>query len=322
MVRVTVPELYAVYTWMQSLDVAYDTNETLMVLDDFSNDFSVQAAELLGAIKTSMLNAADAHAAAVRSVYNWCDFVIPVLGAYIQAREAGHTGDAATCLAGLMDGQELLASAKEKLTVASRNVNAANGKLRELLVKINADFDPSTEYYKQLKARTEEMHWKMGTSGAKGALVGGAGHIATKAIFGLLGESSAAVAAAAESATVILGPLGFVLAVVAVSGACIYMAKKNPEADFGPAIQEHLDVISTKLADVAGKVQMTQAVLTTAANVIEDDKTGVHEMDTTRRLSVVFVQIRDSNLIRAKKLSETLIAQCTAFKARHPTSAA
>ncbi|KDO17050.1 hypothetical protein SPRG_17528 [Saprolegnia parasitica CBS 223.65] len=69
MVRVTVPELFAVHSWMQSIDTTFDATDILMMLDDFQGDFSIQAAGVPSTATTNKHNAADAHAAAVRSVY-------------------------------------------------------------------------------------------------------------------------------------------------------------------------------------------------------------------------------------------------------------
>lgn len=126
-------------------------NETLVELDKFRKDYSSESAQLIGEVKTLMMNGIDAYFTASQNVYEWTGLTIPLLQVYIKLyngyNEAKAAGQKKLLLQVLEDGVDRMNAAQEELYKSSASFNGAAGKLTVLHSRFAVEFDEKSEYF-------------------------------------------------------------------------------------------------------------------------------------------------------------------------------
>lgn len=127
--------------------------ETLDNLDKFRSDYSKEASNLMGGIKTTMMNGMDTYFGASQRIYEWCGLAVKVLPNFKKLFNGGETqakfnAQKKILLLLLTNGIAKMTKAQEKLEACSTAFNEAAGKLDSLTRRLKADFDEKSEYYK------------------------------------------------------------------------------------------------------------------------------------------------------------------------------
>lgn len=143
--------------------------ETLNKLDEFRKDYSKEAANLIGDLKTKMKNGMDTYFMASQSVYEWCSLAVPLLGNYKnflkgKMDSAKFTAQRALMVSLLNSGIEKMGKAQDKLEASSSSFNEASGKLTSLNYRLEADFSEKSEYYKTKISEIRKVSYSGGAS--------------------------------------------------------------------------------------------------------------------------------------------------------------
>lgn len=137
-------------------------DEVITELEKYREDYSNESGELLGEIKTALLNAMDAYFLASQSIYEWCGLVVPLLTTYMQLfkgiNAAKSTVQKTFLLKVLEDGIIKMKKSQEELSCSSTSFNDAAGKLTALNVRFENEFDGKSAFFakkvEQLRLKT------------------------------------------------------------------------------------------------------------------------------------------------------------------------
>lgn len=151
---------------------------TIKELDKYREDYSKEAGQLIGQIKTLLLNGMDTYFLSTQSIYEWCGTAVYQLNLYLKLfKETGPKSAAAqkALLVAVLDsGIKKMNEAQQKLSESTSAFNKVSGELLSLNTQLKNDFDKNSEYYNRQinKIRTEAY-----AGAASGAVFG---------IFGLI----------------------------------------------------------------------------------------------------------------------------------------
>lgn len=124
---------------------------TLDELDKYRQDYSKESADLLGEIKTYMMNGMDAYFRSTQSVYEWAGLSIPLLTAYIalfNEHDQKKSETQKTMLLTVLDkGIARMKEAQNELDKSSGSFNLAAGKLTSLNARLRDDFDEKSAFF-------------------------------------------------------------------------------------------------------------------------------------------------------------------------------
>ena len=142
-------------------------NETLVELDKYRKDYSIESATLIGGIKTTMMNGMDAYFSASQNVYEWAGVATPLLNIYIKLFNQ-HTEEKAqtqrTLLLKVLDDSiAKMTEARKELERSSACFNEAGGQLESLNIRFDAEFDEKSEF---VKTKIFQVKMSAYTSGA------------------------------------------------------------------------------------------------------------------------------------------------------------
>lgn len=125
--------------------------ETLAELDHFRSDYSKESGDLLGQIKTCLMDGMDAYFRSTQSVYEWSSLVVKLLDVYIQLfdqnDETKSESQKSILVSVLGDGIEKMKVAQKELENSSSSFNQAAGKLTSLNHRLAIEFDSKSDYY-------------------------------------------------------------------------------------------------------------------------------------------------------------------------------
>lgn len=125
-------------------------NATLVELDNYRKDYSIESATLIGEIKTLMMDGIDAYVAASQSVYEWAGLVIPLLKAYLKLFDCHNPKNAEgqkTILLKVLDqGLIKMLAAQEHLGRSSGSFNQATGRLTTLHSRFEYEFQENSDF--------------------------------------------------------------------------------------------------------------------------------------------------------------------------------
>lgn len=135
-----------------------ELNKTITKLDKYRSDYSKEAAELIGEVKTKMLDGMDAYFRATQSVYEWCGLAIKLLNTYTtlfkgQMNQSKFSAQRTLLLKVLDNGLEKMSAGQKQLGDSSSSFNVAAGKLTSLNYRLATDFSENSEYYKSQISR-------------------------------------------------------------------------------------------------------------------------------------------------------------------------
>lgn len=124
---------------------------TVKDLDKFREDYSKESADLLGKIKTFMLDGMDAYHRSVQIVYEWTGLAGPLLKTYIKLFERNDEDKANAqkqiLLKVLDDGIKSMKQAQIDLDKSSSRFNDAAGELTSLNIRLAGEFDSKSSYF-------------------------------------------------------------------------------------------------------------------------------------------------------------------------------
>lgn len=148
-----------------------ELNRTISKLDEYRDDYSKEAAALLGEIKTKMMNGMDAYHRSVQSIYEWCGFTLKTLKMYKKLFEnksrsvdSIYNTTRKLLLKTLTNGIDKMEKAKEALDDSSRSFNESAGKLTSLNGRLKSDFDKNSEYYQSQITRIRAVAYGTGAA--------------------------------------------------------------------------------------------------------------------------------------------------------------
>lgn len=236
-------------------------NETIEKLDKFRQDYSQEAANLIGNTKTLMMDGMDAYFRATQSVYEWCGLAVPLLKAYKKLYEGAmnqgkFTAQRTLLLKVLDDGIAKMEKAQDELAASSKSFNDSAGKLTSLKRRLQTDFDEKSEYFQH---QVSELRKK--------AYIGAA----------------------------FAGPFGLAIAAGVVEGKYIPELKAKMKN-----IQKFYDELQSTVAKSFVDIDETKAKLKEEIRIIGDLKTQTEEtrtfigLDDTPELKSTIIESVDS----------------------------
>lgn len=128
--------------------------DTLAQLDVFRRDYSIEAGNMIGDLKTKMYNGIDTYFMASQYIYEWCSLAIvrlPNYKALLKGKmdETKFQKQRSLMLLLLNDGIDKMKNAQKKLYESSSSFNEAAGKLVSLNYRLDSDFSEKSEYYQK-----------------------------------------------------------------------------------------------------------------------------------------------------------------------------
>lgn len=132
-------------------------NETLVVLDQFRKEFSIESAALLVEIKVHMMNGINEYFAASQTIYEWASVTASQLKLYIKL--FGSDGarrpmaQKQILMKMLEDGISKMTTAQEELGKSSSSFNTVSGELFLLRSRFGHEFDEKSEYFQAKKRK-------------------------------------------------------------------------------------------------------------------------------------------------------------------------
>ncbi len=151
---------------------------TITELRKYEKDYSTKSAEIVGKVKTLLLNSQDEYLQATQSVFEWCGLTSQLLSAYLslfQSFDAEKAGSQKVILVKVLaDGVVKMNEAQEALGKSSKSFNEASGQLSVLTTQLSQDFAEGSSYYNnQVDKLRKEAY-----GGAAAGVIGG--------VFGLI----------------------------------------------------------------------------------------------------------------------------------------
>lgn len=140
-------------------------------------DYSHESANLIGKIKTQLLNVKDEYDSATQTIYEWCGISINLLKTYINLFNGGDASKQTVqkkFVANVLDnGMKKIQKAQEKLDDVIVYLNKTSEHLTALGNRLYNDYDENSEYFRHRKERiVRQSHQaaeeKSGPTGATG----------------------------------------------------------------------------------------------------------------------------------------------------------
>ena len=146
----------------KSLDLYNKTADQLIPWDEFKDimdklarhekDYSNQAGQIVGKIKTLLLDSHDQYLKATQSVFEWCSLTSALLQAYLDLFEDYNEEKAESqkiiILKVLKNGIDKMNAAQNSLGSSSMSFNEASGQISLLRTQLSNDFDNGSSYFK------------------------------------------------------------------------------------------------------------------------------------------------------------------------------
>lgn len=127
--------------------IQWETVKTIIDdLNSFQNDYFKEVAEIIGEIKTLMMNASHEYFFAAQSVYEWCTLTSTLLGTYVQLLKTADQKTSSVAQTTLVvrvldEGITKMNAALAKLEQSSLSFNKVSGKLVTLDLLYQNAFD-------------------------------------------------------------------------------------------------------------------------------------------------------------------------------------
>lgn len=128
--------------------------ETIQKLHQAVNHLSDEAGQLVGEIKTLLLNGMDEYHSSTEKVFEWCDLASRRLKKYLELFDRTEAGkdriieaQKTILIKVLDDGINFMTVSQEKLHQASTSFNSASGKLTTLNQKLQHDLQQNSAYF-------------------------------------------------------------------------------------------------------------------------------------------------------------------------------
>lgn len=143
--------------------------ETVKGLDRYLKNYSLEAAQIIGEIKTLAYNSADNYFSTTQSIREWCGLTSRLLKAYLQLfnkhDENNFPAQKQLLKKVLDDGMGKMTTAHTNLESISAGFNIMTGKLTELLAQLVIDFDNKSNYVKTVNSRIRQNAYGTAAAG-------------------------------------------------------------------------------------------------------------------------------------------------------------
>lgn len=255
---------------------------TIKELDKYREDYSKEAGQLIGKIKTLLLNGMDTYFLSTQSIYEWCGTAVYQLNLYLKLfKETGPKSAAAQkaiLLAVLDSGIKKMNEAQQRLSESSSAFNKVSGELLSLNTQLKNDFDKNSEYYrKQIdKIRTE------------------------------------AYAGAASGA--VLGPFGLLISYSIAAGVI--------EGKLVPELNAKMDSIKAFYVDLKQTLEKTNMDIDTTKTKLQTEIATIGDLKVKTENTQTIIPLDEFETLRDEviKAVTQLIAHCSDYRQRHGNS--
>lgn len=145
--------------------------ETITNIERYKDDYSKEAAELVGKTKTLLLDSQDKYYMSTQSIYRWCGLTIKIIPIFIKTLDTSDQSDFQhkLIMKVLDDGIEKINDAIKLLGESSASFNLTSGNLTALDSRLKHDFDNKSSYF---KSRVDQIR-KEAYGGAASGLIAG-----------------------------------------------------------------------------------------------------------------------------------------------------
>jgi hemolysin E len=125
--------------------------ETIKEIDRYKDEYSKSASEMVGNVKTLLMDAQDRYYSSTQEIYQWCGLARNLLPIYISALDdpAKLEAQRVIILKVLDEGITKMGSAIVRLEQCSSSFNEAAGGLTRLDAQLGNDFSEKSSYYEQ-----------------------------------------------------------------------------------------------------------------------------------------------------------------------------
>lgn len=135
-----------------------DFQESVDNLDKFRRDYSTEASQIIGDLKTKMMDGMDQYFMSTQSIYEWCGLALRLLKTYKkimvgEMNESKFKIQRKLLVQLLSVGVEKMEKAQNELEASSTSFNDSAGKLDALNRRLKTDFDEKSEYFETQKSR-------------------------------------------------------------------------------------------------------------------------------------------------------------------------
>jgi hemolysin E len=251
--------------------------DTIKELTRYQENYSNDAAKLVGDVKKLLLDSQDQYFSATQLVYEWCGVSSQLLQAYLTLFENFDEKKAdaqkSILLKVLGDGIQKMESAKNELTRSSSSFNEAAGKLLTLQTQLANDFSTSSSYY----ASQVDTLRKQAYGGA--------------------------------AAGIVAGPFGLVISYSIAAGVL--------EGKLIPALKAKLASVQQFFTNLAASVTTAISTIDTTKDKLETEIKAIGEMKINTEATKFYVEYDNLMLNLLKESASNLIAQCIAYQKRH-----
>lgn len=154
-----------------------DLKEALKKLDTSAAEYSYRSADLVGNIKTHLLNTIDAYDGVTQNIYEWCGLSTSLLTTYAKLFNDGNTSKQTAqktlVVKVLENGMKQMEKAQRNLDVCTTNLNKTSEYLTSLGTQLYNESDENSEYFRHkmghIKRESHEAAAEIsGPSGATG----------------------------------------------------------------------------------------------------------------------------------------------------------
>lgn len=251
--------------------------KTIKELNRYQDQYSKESAELVGQIKTLILESQDKYFASTQVIYEWCATSSELLKAYItlfqEYDERKATAQKAILLKVLGDGIGKMTKSQDALQKSSESFNSAAGKLVALNAQLSNDFsDKSLFFQNQVDKLRKEAY---------GGAAGG----------------------------IIAGPFGLIVSYSIAAGVV--------EGKLVPALKAKLDSVKTFFENLKTTITSAADEITKTKDKLKDEVSVIGTMKSQTETTQLYVEYDDMMLSLLKDAATKLIAQCAAYQKRH-----
>ena len=251
--------------------------QTIKELTRYEKDYSDESGQIVGKVKTLLLNSQDQYLKATQSVYEWCGIASNLLKAYITLFDDYDANKAAAqksiLLKVLGDGIVKMEEAQSSLQDSSTSFNNASGELSALKTRLENDFTQGSVYFEKQVSKIRKE------------------------------------AFASAAAGVVGGPFGLLISYGIAAGVV--------EGKLIPELKNKFEQIKTTFKKIKDTVSQAETDITAAKGKLQEEIRIIGEMKIKTEETQLYVQLDDTLLKLLKESARNLISKCEIYRKRH-----
>ena len=258
--------------------IPWDSFEKAMKeLTRYQNDYSKEAAALVGEIKTLLMNSLDKYFEATQNIYEWCGISSQLLTAYLTLFEQYDEKKAAVqkdiLLEVLGSGLTKMTAAQTSLQSSSESFNTASGKLLALETQLSNDFNEKSVFFENQVSKLRKEAY----GGAAAGIAAG--------LFGLI--------------------ISYSIAAGVLEGKLI------------PELTKKLKSVQAFFTNIKNEVTKANQDINTTKAKLAEEISVIGDMKITTETTQFYVKYDDLMLSLLKDSANSLILQCNDYQKRH-----